>query len=358
MIRNAYAPDRNPSGSSGGTGSGIAANFGLVGIGEDTGGSVRGPAAVSNLVGLRPTLQLVSRHGMMPANPTQDTMGPMTRTVADAAVVLDAIAGYDPDDPVTAYSVGRVPDSYTDFLETGALAGARIGVLREPMDPRTDPDSDGYHQVRAVIDRAIRDLTSLGAEIVDPVPVRDLALVAGIGNDFETERAMNDYLAGHPNAPVGTLGEILLAGVVTPWRARGMMASVGRSTQDPGYLEVIRKREALRVAVLQAMAEHGLDAIVHATFDHPPSLIAADVETNPRPADDYGLGDNRGLSPAIGFPALTVPAGFTSDGLPVGLEFLGRPFSEGPLLGFAYAYEQAFPHRRPPSTTPPLPGGR
>lgn len=358
VIRNPYAPDRNPSGSSGGTGSGIAANLGLVGIGEDTGGSVRGPAAVASLVGLRPTLQLVSRHGMMPANPTQDTMGPMTRTVADAAIVLDAIAGYDPADPITAYSVGHVPESYTDFLDAGSLDGARIGVLRDPMDARADPGSEGYREVRAIIDRAIRDLASLGADVVDPVSISDLDLVGGIGNVYETERATDDYLAEHPNAPVRSLAEILMAGVVVPWRAVGMMASVGKTTDDPGYLEVMRKREVLRVAVLQAMADHELDAIVYATFDHPPSLISLDAETNPDPADDYGLGDNRGLSPAIGFPALTVPAGFTSDGLPVGLELLGRPWSDGMLLGYAYAYEQAFPRRRPPPTAPPLGGGR
>ena len=112
----------------------------------------------------------------------------------------------------------------------------------------------------------------------------------------------------------------------------------------------------LRVAVLGAMADHELDAIVYATFDHQPTLIAPDVETNPSPDDGYGLGDNRGLSPAIGFPALTVPAGFTTDDLPVGLELLGRPFTEEMLLGFGYAYEQATRHRRPPTTTPPLGG--
>ena len=354
VIRNAYAPDRNPSGSSGGTAAGIAASFGMVGIGEDTGGSVRGPAAVHNLVGLRPTLQLVSRHGMMPANPSQDTMGPITRTVTDAAVLLDAIAGYDPEDPITAYSVGRVPETYTASLETDRLRGARIGVVREPMDSRADPSSDDYRKVKAVIDRAIQELESLGADVVDPLVIPELGIVREIGNSFETERAMNDYLAEHANAPVTTLREILLSGVVTPWRARGMMTSVGKSTDDAGYLLVIQKREKLRQSVLKVMADHGLDAIVYATFDHQPTLIAQDVETNPSPADDYGWGDNRGLSPAIGFPALTVPAGFTTDELPVGLEFLGRPFTEEMLLGFGYAYEQATRHRRPPPTTPPL----
>ncbi len=356
VIRNAYDPDRNPSGSSGGTAAGIAANFGMVGIGEDTGGSVRGPAAVHSLVGLRPTLQLVSRRGMMPANPTHDTMGPITRTVTDAAILLDAIVGYDPEDPITAYAVGRVPETYTTSLDADGLRGARIGVLREPMDSGTDPSSDDYEKVKVVIDRAIQDLESLGAEVVDPLVIPELETVRDIGNSFETERAMNDYLAGLGNAPVTTLREILLSGVVTPWRARGMMGSVGKTTDDPGYLEVIQKREKLRRAVLKAMADEALDAIVYATFDHQPTLIAPDVETNPDPADDYGRGSNRSLSPAVGFPALTVPAGFTTDALPVGLEFLGRPFTEEMLLGLGYAFEQATHHRRPPPDTPRLEG--
>jgi Asp-tRNA(Asn)/Glu-tRNA(Gln) amidotransferase A subunit family amidase len=354
VVRNAYDPNRNPSGSSGGSASGIAANFGLVGIGEDTGGSVRGPASVNNLVGLRPTLPLVSRHGMMPANPTQDTMGPMTRSVADAAALLDIIAGYDPNDPLTAYSFGQIPETYTASLDPMALQGARVGIVREPMSSGTDPESEDYRKVRDVIDQAIADINNLGAYVIDPLDVSMLELARGVGNNFETEGAMNRYLAEHAEAPVTSLRQILLSGVVNPWRARGMMGSVGKSISDPGYLEVIQSRETLRVGLLKVMADEDLDAIIYATFDHQPTLIARDVETNPEPEDGYGLGDNRGLSPAIGFPALTVPAGFTTDGLPVGLEFLGRPFTEGMLLGLGYSYEQATDHRRPPPTTPRL----
>jgi len=357
IIRNPYDPDRNPSGSSGGSSAGVAASFGMVAIGEDTGGSIRGPAAVANLVGLRPTLELVSTYGMMPANPTHDTMGPITRTVADAALVLDAIAGYDPSDPITARAFERVPESYASSLDGGALRGARLGVVRQPMDPSADPGSEDYRKVRAVMDRAIRDLRAAGAEVVDSMEIPGMELVSGIGNSFETERAMDRYLAELADPPYGSLRDILTSGVVNPWRARGMMGAVGRTTDDAGYLAVLRKRATIRTGVLKAMADHDLDAIVHATFDHQVSLIAPDVETNPRPNDDYGWGDNRQLSPAIGFPALTVPAGFTVDQLPVGLEMLGRPFTEAMLLGFGYAYEQATGHRRPPPTTPRL-GGR
>jgi amidase len=358
VVRNAYDPTRNPSGSSGGSGSAVAAHFGLVGIGEDTGGSVRGPAAVSSLVGLRPTLQLVSRHGMLPANPTQDTMGPMARTVMDAALLLDVMVGYDPQDPITAYAVGQIPPSYTASFRPDALRGKRIGVLREPMDTSAKPGSEDYAKVDLVINQAIGDLRALGADVLDTLVIDSLGIVRDVDNNYETERATDDYLKQHPNAPVKTFKEIMLSGVVTPVRARGMIDLVGKTTQDPGYLTVIRRREALRLAVLKAMADHGLDAIVYPTFNHQPMPIPDDILVNARPKDNYGKGDNRGLSPAIGFPALTVPAGLTADGLPVGLEFLARPFSEAMLFSFGYAYEQATHRRRPPATTPPLQKGR
>ncbi|MBX3131893.1 MAG: amidase [Gemmatimonadaceae bacterium] len=377
IIRNAYDPRRNPSGSSGGSATGVAANFGLVGIGEDTGGSIRGPAAVSSLVGLRPTLQLVSRHGMMPASPTQDTMGPMTRTVADAAAVLDVIAGYDPKDPITAYTVGQVPSSYAHALSTDALRGARIGVLRIPRDTAltrtpardsllradtalarrdsvTRENAAEFAKVRPLFEASIAQLRALGADIVDSLSVPRVQGAGG--NDYETEAATDAYLAQHPNAPYKTLREIILAGEVNPWRARSLIGSIGRSVDEPGFGTMLRRREEFRVAMLQLMAEHRLDALIYATYDAAPMLIANDVLTNPRPNDRYSLGDNRGLSPTLGWPALTVPMGFTVDGLPAGLEFLGRPFTEAQLLGFGYAYEQATKHRRPSPVVPPLPG--
>jgi amidase len=356
IIRNAYDPDRNPSGSSGGTASGVAANFGLVGIGEDTSGSIRGPSAVSSLVGLRPTLQLVSRFGLLPASPSQDTMGPMARTVTDAAILLDVIAGYDPEDAMTSYAVGRRPESYADGLSRAGLRGARIGVLRHPMDRNADPGSEDFGKVKTVVDGAIEEMASLGAEIVDPIelPGLDSLVSVAIDNDFETEAATDAYLAEHPNAPYKTLGAILLSGKVNPWRARSLMAAMGKTTDDAGYLALLKARETLRQVVLKVMADNKLDAIAYPTFTNQPTLIAPDVLTNPAPADGYGLGDNRGLSPATGFPALTVPAGFTSDVLPVGLELLGRPFTERTLLDLAYAFEQGTHHRRPPPTTPPV----
>ena len=356
VIRNAYDPRRNPSGSSGGTGVGIAANFGMVGIGEDTGGSIRGPAAVHSLVGLRPSVPLVSRHGIMPAKPSSDTLGPITRTVMDAAILLDVLVGYDSNDPLTSYAKGRVPDSYTKGLNIDGLRKARIGVIRQSMDSKTDTDSNDYKEIRVVIDQAIEDLRSLGAVVVDPVVVPSLDEVQRtyVENNFETERAMNTYLAQHTDAPVKTVKDILLSGIVTPWRAKGLMNVVGKSIDDQGYLSILSASERLRRGVLTVMADNELDALVYATFDHQPTMILPDVLTNANTEDAYALGNNRQLSPVIGFPALTVPAGFSTEGLPVGLEFLGRPFAEAILLKFGYAYEQGTQRREPPSTTPPL----
>jgi Asp-tRNA(Asn)/Glu-tRNA(Gln) amidotransferase A subunit family amidase len=356
IVRNAYDQTRIASGSSGGTGAGIAANFATVGIGEDTGGSIRGPAAANNLVGLRPTTQLVSRHGMLPARPTTDTLGPIARSVKDAAMVLDVLAGYDGNDPTTAEAVGRLPMTYTQSLDRTALRGARIGVIGQPLDPKADSTSEEFLQVRTVIDRALADLRRLGAEVVDLAPIRDVAVRSARlydDNLYETETATDAYLAQHPNAPVKSLREILLSGTVVPGRARTLIASLGHSTTEQGYLQLLLAKEVLRQEVFVRMADQRLDAIAYATFDYPPLRIAPDALTR-KDIDLTGLGNNRRLSPVIGFPAITVPAGFTSDGLAVGLELMARPFAEPLLMRLAYAYEQETRYRKPPASTPAL----
>jgi Asp-tRNA(Asn)/Glu-tRNA(Gln) amidotransferase A subunit family amidase len=357
-IRNAYDPRRNASGSSSGSGAGVAANFSTLAIAEDTGGSTRGPAAVHSLVGLRPTVPLVSRFGMMPAKPSTDTLGPIARTVRDAARLLDVIAGYDPNDPVTAQAVGQIPATYTASLSADGLKGARLGIIRQPIDLKADPSSEDYRKVKAVIDRAVTDLRARGAEVVDPVSIPDLAQRVARAwdvNVFETEPAINRYLAGHPNAPFKTLRDILLTGKVVPSRTRVLMSNVGRSPEEAGYLQALRIHEEVRQQVFTAMAEHRLDALVHATYDHQQGLIGPREMTDPQ-LDTTGQGSNRRLSPVLGFPALTVPAGFTTDDLPVGLELVGRPYAEPTLFRLGYAYEQATRHRKPPATTPALPG--
>jgi amidase len=352
-IRNAYDPRRSASGSSGGTGSGVAANFATIGIGEDTGGSIRGPAAVNNVVGLRPTLPLVSRHGMSPARPSTDTLGPITRTVRDTAIVLDVITGYDPLDPVTAYAVGHLPRSYTETLVRDGLHGARIGIIRQPMHVTTDPKSEDYGKVRAVFDKAVEEVRTLGAQVVDPITIPNLIDrldQAFDANVFETEAALNKYLAEH-RAPFRTLREILLSGRMVPSRALTLISAVGKSTDDIGYLQVLRAQEEIRQLVLALMADQKLDAIMYTTFDHQPGIIADDVMTRAVVDDFAGIGNNRRLSPAIGFPALAVAAGFTTDGIPVGIEFMARPYEEPTLLKLAFAYEQGTRHRQPPALT-------
>ncbi len=357
FTRNPYDPARSPGGSSCGTGVAIAANFGVVGVGEDTGGSIRNPAAFNSLVALRPTMGLVSRFGMLPGSPSRDTLGPMARTVRDAAILLDVLAGYDPNDPLTAYGIEHIPQTYTGFLTPDGLTATRLGIIREPLGTTTDTEAEDYRQIRTVIDRAVGDMAARGAKIVDPVPVasvRDL-LRRPVGSG-ETEAAINLYLAAHPNAPVSTLRAIVIApdALVLPSQRAQLAESLGRTANDPEYLQALLTRDALRREVLKTMADYALDALVYATYDHAPLPIPADILTASRVPRNPG--GNSALSPALGFPALTVPAGFTADGLPVGMSLLGRPFSEGVLFEIAYAYEKATLHRQPPRTTPAVPG--
>jgi Asp-tRNA(Asn)/Glu-tRNA(Gln) amidotransferase A subunit family amidase len=344
---NAYDPTRSPSGSSCGSGIGLAANFAPLAIGEDTAGSIRGPASHASLVALRPTLPLVSRFGLLPSAPTRDTLGPMARTVRDTAIMLDAIAGYDPKDPVTAQSYGMVPKTYTSFLEPNGLSGMRFGVIRETMARDTDTSAPDYREIRAALDQAVRDMRSRGAELVDPIVIprlRELIETSTVGTTYESEPAINAYFAQHPNAPVHTLKEIVDSGVVVQPRSSNLGRSIGHSTAEAGYLQELQAREALRTIVLQVMADNRLDALVYMTYDHAPAVVP--VETH---------GNNRLLAAILAYPALAVPAGFLSDGLPVGVEFLGRPFSDGVLLTAGYDYEQTTRHRHPPATTPALP---
>ena len=208
-----------------------------------------------------------------------------------------------------------------------------------------------------MIDKAIGDLRRLGADILDPVTIPNLKdRIKKMYDDdvYETEEAINAYLAQHPNAPAKTVRDILLSGKPVPLRARTLLENVGKATDQPGYLSVLTAKEETRQIILKMMADNQLDALIYATSDHQPTLIAEDVLTNPNTKDAYRLGTNRFLSPSLAFPALTVPAGFTTDGLPVGVEFMGRIFSEPVLLKLGYAYEQGTRNRKPPPSTPVL----
>jgi Asp-tRNA(Asn)/Glu-tRNA(Gln) amidotransferase A subunit family amidase len=358
FCRNPYDPTRIPGGSSCGTGAAVGANFGAVGIGEDTGGSIRNPASFNALVGIRPTVGLVSRFGILPGTPTRDTLGPMTRTVRDAAILLEVMAGYDPNDPTTALSVGRVPPSFMSFLNEDGLRGKRLGVVRQPFAANTDSSAADYREIWSAIEQAIRVLKDRGAEIVDPLPVDSLIellkIPMGVG---ETEVAYERYLAQLPNAPVRTLREIVISPdeMVLPSQRAQLAEKLGRSTSEQSYLYGQLMREELRQETLRIMADHQLDALVYPTANHSPAVIPADILTSYE-ATRSTSGSNGALSSSTAFPTLTMPAGFTSEGLPVGLSFFSRPFTEGLLLELAYDYERTTGHREPPKSTPALPG--
>ncbi|WP_454085549.1 amidase [Georgenia sp. Marseille-Q6866] len=360
VCRNPYDLARAASSSSCGTGAAVAANFGAVGIAEDTGGSTRGPAAWNNAVGLRPTTPLISRYGMMPANPSYDTLGPLTRTVEDAAIVTSVIAGPDANDPLTAQADGHVAEDYAADLRAEALEGTRIGVIREPQSGDTDITAPDYARVQTVVDAAYTDMERLGAEIVE-VEVPDLrALLAAYSTGgAETEAATNAYLATLAeiaDPPVSTFEEIATSPLVTPTRQASLRALLGRTTEDADYIEGEQMRQQLRDAVTAVMEDNELDALAYATFDHEPPVIPADQLTNPGAMAGVRQGSNRSLAPVTGFPALAVPAGFTTAGLPVGIDLLGLPWSEKSLFELAYAYEQGTGHRVAPADFPALPG--
>jgi amidase len=344
ITHNPYSLDRVPAGSSGGTAASVAANLGAAGLGTDTGNSIRGPSSHNALVGIRSTIGLTSRDGIVPLNLGRDVGGPMARTVTDATIILDAIAGYDPKDPITASSIGNMPESYMSFLKKDGLKGARIGVLREFFEtPTTDPE------IKKLMEQAIEDLRKQGAVIVDPFVIpnhTEIRSKASGGNPFEYE--LNEYLKSlGPDAKMKTLDDIIASGKFDPSIKDRMLTNQKAEVapmDDPAYLKGEFYRDRYREAVLKAMAEHDIDVIIYPTWNNPPRLIG-DLESP--------HGNNSGLmSPPLGFPALTVPMGFSYDKYPAGLQMLGRPFDEGILIQYAYAYEQATLHRAPPASTP------
>jgi len=348
ITRNPYDLERVPAGSSGGTAAAVAANLGEIGLGTDTGNSIRGPSSHNALVGIRPTMGLTSRDGIIPLYVGNDVGGPMARSVEDAARLLEAVAGYDPADPVTKLSEGKIPKNYTQFLDKNGLRGARIAVFRRYIDtPTIDP------QVKELTEAAIRDLKAQGAEIVDPFVIPDFEkLTENIWcGDFQAD--VNAYLAAHgQNARYKNLAEIVQSGLFLPYVDSRLKAAIEPkkpgAEQNPPCLDIYHneKKVAFRNALLASMEAAKVDAIVYPTWSNPPRKVG-DMQS---PAGD----NSQILSPQTGFPAVTVPMGFTYNSLPAGLTFLGRAFSEPALIKYAYAYEQATRHRHPPDAFPPL----
>ena len=341
---NPYQLNRVTAGSSGGTAAAVAANLGLVGLGTDTGNSIRGPSSHNALVGIRSTQGLTSRDGIMPLFAHRDIGGPMTRTVEDAVRIFDVIAGTDPADPVTAEADARRPASYMEFL-VDDLEGVRIGVAGQLAFTET-ADPEILMRFAAALD----DLRGLGATVVDDFAIPDLdSLRRGLGcSRFRYD--IENYLATLPDPPVRTLEEIEEGGrvhVTVMPRVRSYLEFEGTPDTHEGCVRARANEELLRAGVRGAMADRDVVALVYPTWNNPPRLVG-DLESP--------HGNNSPiLSPPTGFPAITVPMGFVWDEtLPAGLQIYGDAWSEPTLIRIAFAYEQATRHRRPPETAPPL----
>jgi Asp-tRNA(Asn)/Glu-tRNA(Gln) amidotransferase A subunit family amidase len=346
--RNPYALDRVTAGSSGGTAAAVAASFGAVGLGTDTGNSIRGPSSHQALVGIRSTMGLTSRGGVVPLNLGADVAGPMARTVADAVAVFQVITGHDPADPVTEAARGRAVPDYAASLRADGLRGARVGVLRAAYErPTADPE------VLATFARAVADLRRAGATVVDtvPMPAVDSLLRVSTGECNRFRADLEGFLAAaSPRAPVRTLDEIVRSRRWHPSiqpRLEYAQRATAPVDSQPGCAAGEARRAALRTALQQVMDAQRLDAFVYPTWSNPPRLIG-DLNT---PAGD----NSQVFSPLTGWPAVQVPMGYTRGTLPAGVTFFGRAWSEPVLIRLAYAYEQGTRHRRPPESTPPLP---
>jgi amidase len=340
QTRNPYDLYRTPGGSSGGTGAAIGASFAAAGMGSDTCGSIRIPAANQNLVGLRGTHGLSSRTGVMPLSSTQDIAGPLARTVTDLAIMLDATVGPDPADPISKDGAAHIPKTYRDALTADGLKGARIGVLRSLWG--TAPEDE---EVAVILRRALESMKTQGAEVVDiAVPGLDdlLRESSVIADEFKFD--LMAYLARIPNAPVKSLADVIERGLHhDALDANFRLRNSPEKKETEHYRQAMVKRRAARAAVLATLEEQRIDVLAYPTLRRKPASIG-----------DAQIGTNCQLSATTGLPAISIPAGFTVDGLPIGLELLGGAWTEATLLKYAFAWEQSAKPRRPPFSTPPL----
>ena len=300
---------------------------------------------------MRPTAGLVSRSGMYDGWPSlSGSLGPMARTVTDMAKLMDVMVGYDAEDPLTARGVGNVPGSYTRLLDKNGLKAARIGVLRESIGSNSEPGSEDFRKVSEVFDKAVAELKAAGAELVDPIVIPNIKeLLAKRASGPDADEAYKVYFGRSANAPFKSRQELVQApdfAKVFPYAQQRLRGSPDESK----HYQYLVARDELMIKLLKVMADHQLEAIVHKSVEHQPTLIRDG--TNPPYVNTKGV---PGLNTFLVFvPTITVPAGFTRDNLPVGISFLGRPYSDGTMIKLAYSYEQATRHRKPPSTTPPL----
>ena len=354
QTRNPYALDRTPSGSSSGSGSAVAANLCAVAIGTETNGSIVSPSSAQSVVGIKPTVGLVSRSGIIPISHSQDTAGPMARTVADAATLLGAMTGVDPRDDATSASAGHALTDYTRFLDANGLKGARIGVVRERLM--------GYDKrVDAIIDAALDAMKRAGAIVVDPANLETIRTMGSGEGDvlrYEFKHDINAYLATlGPNAPAKTLADLIAfnsahAAEEMPYFGQEIFeaAEAMGPLTDKKYLDALEKMHRLTRAegIDATIKKYNLDALVAPT-QGAAGLI--DLVNG-----DAGNGGGSASSPAAmaGYPHITVPAGYVY-GLPIGISFFGAAWTEPTLIRLAYAYEQLTHARKPPKFLPTAP---
>ncbi|GJM13478.1 MAG: amidase [Pseudohongiella sp.] len=341
---NAYDVDYVPAGSSGGTASGVAASFAVAGMGSDTGNSIRGPSSHLALFGIRSTIGLTSRDGVIPLVFDRDIAGPMARTVEDGARLFNVVAGYDPSDSLTLPNMRE--ENYLEFLNVDGLEGKRLGVLRSLVDhANADPE------IGSIFQQALDDLAAAGAIIVDPVEIRDFQILSdGIPFCGRFRYDVGQYFKSLENPPLLDVNEVLETGEIAP-ETRSSFDFYAQYPLDvvpdeweqpcptwPNHPE----RNQLLANAIEAMDTERLDALIYPSWSNPPAHID-------RSGEEY-LGDNnQRLVPDAGLPAVTVPMGFWQGRLPSGLQIVGRPFAEGLLIELAYAYEQKTQHRRPPA---------
>jgi len=350
QTRNPYALDRNPSGSSSGSAAAVAANLCAVAVGTETDGSILSPARYNGVVGLKPTVGLVSRSGIIPISRTQDTAGPMARTVTDAAILLGAMTGDDARDSATAASSGKALRDYTRFLDADGLRGARIGVARRTFT--------GHPEVAPLMDKLLAEMTRRGAVLIDPID-----LPRGSYGDaenqvfmYELKAGLNEYLADlGPDAPVHTLQDIIdfnlrHAKEEMPWfKQENFLKSQAKGPlTEQAYLDALARCK-------KGARDDGMDAVLKKNqLD-----VILSAGGGPAPVIDYAYGDGNsggggtGLAAVAGYPSISVPAGFI-DGMPVSVFFMSGAWSEASLLKIAYAFEQATKARRAPKFLPTI----
>lgn len=349
---NAYDLSRVPAGSSGGTASGTAASFGVAGMGSDTGNSIRGPSSHLALFGIRSTMGLTSRDGVIPLIGDRDVAGPMTRTVRDGAKLFNVVAGYDPKDPMTELGKGKRKKDYTAYLDKNALKGKRIGVLRSLVFTE-----DADPAITGLFIKAVEDMKAAGAIIVDPFKIDNFAMHREANNSCSRFRYdMYVYLKSlGPDAPIKDVMEVLESGQFSP-DVKGGLEYFGAGPLDvhpndrtPSCMEFPNHegRNAFKNDVEASMDKYKVDVIVYPSWTNPPAALA-------RADEDYKGDNSQIIAPATGLPAVSVPMGFTYGNLPAGLQILGRDYSEDLLFAISYSFEQNTMHRKPPRRFPEI----